>query len=154
MFSVANRRTVIILIQCAPKNYFETAHYNQGQKTLPQDFFIRVKRKIRAFYLFPLIKKPWGRRYSTKKCALNQGEKKLFLEEGAFVIKDKKVISGKFPVNISRRYVMYVMFYHHTDNLWNSVTFASFINFRNCQLQESNPRHCGDNSIDKLITPF
>ena len=44
-------------------------------------------------------------------CALNQGEEKVFLEQGVFFIKDKKVISVKFSINISRRYVMYVMFY-------------------------------------------
>ena len=102
MFSVANRPTVIILIQCAPENYFERAHHNQGQKSLPQGFFIRVNEKIRTYFLFPLIKKPWGRgwskNYSTKKCSLNQGEEKLFFEEGAFFIKDKKVISAKFPL--------------------------------------------------------
>ena len=76
----------------------------------------------------------------TKKGTLNQGEEKLFLEEGAFFIKDKKVISAKFSVNISRRYVMYVMFYHYTDNLWNSATFARFGNFRDC--------HCGANTIE------
>ena len=65
-----------------------------------------------------------------------------------FFIKDKKVIAAKFPVNISRRYVMYVMFYHYRDNLWNSATFARFRNFRNCQLRESNPCHFGANSIE------
>ena len=34
------------------------------------------------------------------------------------------------------------------DNLWNSATFACFRNFRNCQLRESNPCHCGANSIE------
>ena len=43
---------------------------------------------------------------------------------------------------------MYVMFYHYKDNLWNSATFARFRNFRNCQLRESNPCHCGANSIE------
>ena len=61
------------------------------------------------------------------------------MEEGAFFIKDKNVISAKFSVNISRQYVMHVMFYHYTDNLWNSAMFARFRNFRNCQLRESNP---------------
>ena len=83
-----------------------------------------------------------------KKCALNQGEEKLFLEEGAFFIKDKKVTSAKFFVNISRRYVMYAMFHHYTDNLRNSVMFARFRNFRNCQLRESKSSHCSVNSIE------
>ena len=76
--------------------------------------------------MFPLIKKPgsrgWSKNYLTKKCALNQGEEKLILEEDAFFIKDKKVISAKFSVNISTRYVMYVNFYHYTGNLWDSAT--------------------------------
>ena len=148
MFIVANRRTVIILIQCAPENYFETAHHNQGQKKLAPGLLYKSKEKIRTSFLFPLIKKPWGRgcskNYSTKKCALSNGGEKLFLEEGAFFIKDNKVIS----VNISRRYVMHVMLYHYADNLWNSATFACFRTFRNCWLRESNPYHCGANSIE------
>ena len=44
-------------------------------------------------------------------CALNQGEEKPFLEEDAFFIKDKKIVSAKFFVNFSRWYVIYVMFY-------------------------------------------
>ena len=40
------------------------------------------------------------------------------MEEGAFFIKDKKVISAKFSVNILRQFVMYVIFYHYKDNLW------------------------------------
>ena len=36
------------------------------------------------------------------------------------------------------------------DNLWNSATFACFRNFRNCQLQEPNPCHCGANSIELM----
>ena len=83
-----------------------------------------------------------------KKASLNQREEELFLEKGAFFIKDEKVISAKFSVNISRRYVMYVMLYHYTGNIWDSATFASFRNFRNCQLRESNPYHCGANSIE------
>ena len=90
--------------------------------------------------MFPLIKKPgsrgWSKNYLTKKCALNQGEEKLILEEDAFFIKDKKVISAKFSVNISRRLFMYVMFYHYIGNLWNSATFARFRNFRNFHLRE------------------
>ena len=73
MFSMANRRTVIILIYCAPENKFETAHHNQGQKNLAPGLLYKSKEKIRASFLFPLIKKPWGRGwskdYSTKKCA-------------------------------------------------------------------------------------
>ena len=83
-----------------------------------------------------------------KKCALNQGEEKLFLEEGAFFIKDKKVTSAKFSVNILRRYVMYAMFHHYTDYLRNSATFARFKNFRNCQLRESKSSYCSVNSIE------
>ena len=125
-----------------------------GLKNLAPGLLYKSKEKIKASFLFPLIKKPcergWSKNYSTKKCALNQGEEKLFLEESAFFIKDKKVISAKFSVNISRRYVMYVMFYHCTDNLWNSATFAHFRNFRNFQLRESNPCHCGANSIELM----
>ena len=88
------------------------------------------------------------KKYSTKKGPLNHGEEKLFLKEGAFFIKDKKVISVTFFVNIARWYVMYVVFYHYTDNFWNSAKFARFRNFRNCQLRESNPCHCGANSIE------
>ena len=71
-----------------------------------------------------------------------------FLKEGALFIKDKKVISAKFSVNISRRYVMYVMFYHYRDKFWSSATFARFRNFSYCQLRESNPCHCSGNSIN------
>ena len=121
-------------------------------KNLASGLLYRSKKKIRTSFLFPLIKNPWGRGwskdYSTKKCAVNQVEEKLFLDEGAFFIKDKKVISAKFFVNISRRYVMYVIFYHYTDKIWNSETFGRFRNFRNCQLWESNPCHCGANSIE------
>ena len=110
MFCVANWLTVIILIYCAPENYFETAHHNQDQKNFAPGLLYKSKEKIRVSFLFPLIMKPWGqgwsKNYSTKKCALNQGEEKLFLEEGAFFIKDKKVISVKFSVNILRRCVM------------------------------------------------
>ena len=70
------------------------------------------------------------------------------MEEGAFFIKDKNVISAKFSVNISRQHVMHVMFYHYTDNLWNSATFARFRNFRNCQLRECNSCYCRANSIE------
>ena len=84
----------------------------------------------------------------TKKCALNQGKEKVFLQDGASFIKDKKVISAKSSINISSWYVMYVMFYHYTDNLWNLTTFACFRNFRNYQLRESNPCHCGASSIE------
>ena len=77
-------------------------------------------------FLFPLIKKSWAqgwsKNYSTKMCALDQGEENLFLEKDAFFVKDKKVISAKFSVNISTRYVMYVNFYHYTGNLWDSAT--------------------------------
>ena len=76
-------------------------------------------------------------------CALNQGKEKLFFEEGAFFIRDEKVISAKFPINISRRYVMYVKFCHYTDSLCNSATFACFRNFKNCKLWEFDPCHCG-----------
>ena len=152
MFCVANWLTVIILIYCAPENYFETAHHNQDQKNFAPGLLYKSKEKIRVSFLFPLIMKPWGqgwsKNYSTKKCALNQGEEKLFLEVGASFIKDKKVISAKFSVNILRRNVMYVMFYHYTDNLWNSATFTRFRNIRNCQLRESNPCYCGANSIE------
>ena len=88
------------------------------------------------------------KKYSTKKGPLNHGEEKLFLKEGAFFMKEKKVNSVKFFVNIARWYVMYVVFYHYTDNFWNSAKFARFRNFRNCQLWESNPCHCGANSIE------
>ena len=84
-------------------------------------------------------------------CALNPGEEKLFLKEGSLSIKDKKVISTKFSVNISRRYIMYIMFYHYADNFWNSATFARFRNFRSSQLRESNPCHCGANSFELMI---
>ena len=104
---------------------------------------------MRASFPFSLIKKPrgqdWSKNYSTKNCALNQWEEKLLLEEGAFFIKDKKVILAKFSVNILKRYVM---FYHYTDNPCNSATFARFRNFRNCQLRESNPCHCSANSTE------
>ena len=36
--------------------------------------------------------------YSSKKYALNQGEEKLFFEEGAFFIKDKKSSQQNFPL--------------------------------------------------------
>ena len=68
------------------------------------------------------------------------------MQESAFFIKDK-VISRKFSVNISRRYV-YMLFYHYTDNLWNSATFDRFKNFRNCELRESNPCHCDASRIE------
>ena len=42
------------------------------------------------------------KKYSTKKGPLNHGEEKLFLKEGAFFIKEKKVITVTFFVNIAR----------------------------------------------------
>ena len=83
------------------------------KKPCPRGLFYKSKEKIRASFLFLLIKKTWwqgwSKSYSTKRCALNQGEEKLFLEKGAFFIKDKIAIAAKFSVNISRRYVMYIM---------------------------------------------
>ena len=120
---------------------------------LRQRIIIRVKSFPQGFFSLSTNKEVlaggvWSKNYSTKKSAQNQGEEKLFLEEDAFFIKDKKGLSAKFLVNILRQYVMYVMFYHYTDNLWNSATFASFRNFRNCQLRESNPCHCGANNFE------
>ena len=90
-----------------------------------------------------------SKNYSTKKRALNQGKGKLlFVAEGAFFKKENKFIFAKFSVTISRRYVMYVILYHYSDNLWNSAMFACIIDFRNCQLLESEPCHCGANSIE------
>ena len=104
------------------RKLFWDSALQSGSQNLAPGLLYKSKEKIRASFLFPLIKKPWrqdwSKNYSTKKCALNQGEEKLFLEEGAFFIKDKKVISAKFSVNISRRFVMYVIFYHYKDNLW------------------------------------
>ena len=115
-------------------------------------FLYKSKEKIRASFLFPLIKKPWGRSWSKKifdkKVCTKSRRKITFLKEGALFIKDKKVISAKFSVNISRRYVMYVMFYHYRDKFWSSATFARFRNFSYCQLRESNPCHCSGNSIN------
>ena len=114
-------------------------------------FLWRSKNGRHEFFLVKNKNFFWSNNYSTKKCARNPGEEKLFLEEGAFSIKDKKVISAKFSVNISRRYVMYIIFYHYADNFWNSATFARFRNFRNSQLRESNPCHCGANSFEIMI---
>ena len=137
------------------RKLFWDSALQSGSQNLAPGLLYKSKEKIRASFLFPLIKKPWrqdwSKNYSTKKCALNQGEEKLFLEEGAFFIKDKKVISAKISVNISRRYIMYVMFYHYTGNLLEFSNVARFRNFRNCQLRKSNPHHCGANSI-KLTT--
>ena len=106
MFSVANRRTVIILIQCAPENYFETAHHNQGQKTLPQGFFIRVKRKQGLFFSFLLYKRHGGevgqkiilQKVRTKlrrrktifggRCVLYQGQKKSSQQNFPLIFRD------------------------------------------------------------------
>ena len=122
-----------------------------GSKNLAPGLVYKSKEN-KSFFFLSSYKEALGarlvKRIFDKKCALNQGKKKLFLEEVVFFIKDKNVISAKFPVNISRRYVMYVMFYHYTGNLWNSAAFASFRHFRNCQLRESNPCHFGANSTD------
>ena len=138
------------------RKLFWDSAWQSGSKKLAPGLLYKSKEKIRGSFLFPLIKKSWGRgwskNYSTKKCALNQREEKLFLVEGAFFIKDKKVISAKFSVNISRMYVMHVMFCMLcmlcSINFWNSATFARFRNFKNCQLRQSNPCHCGANSIE------
>ena len=108
---------------------------------------------MRASFLFSLIKKPYVRdsskNYLTKKCALNQGKEILiFVEEDVFFVNNKKLILAKFSVTISKRYVMYVMFYHYTHNLWKSAMFACIVDFRNCQLLEFKPCHCGANSIE------
>ena len=121
-----------------------------GSKNLAPGLLYKSKEKIRSLSSYKealgarLLKKLFDKKVHT----INQGEQKLYLEEGAFFIKDKKVIPAKFSINISRRYVMYVMFYHYTDNLWNSARFARFRNFINCQLRESNPCHFGANSTE------
>ena len=125
-----------------------------GSKNFALGLLYKSKEENKGFFSLSSYKEALRATLFNKRVRTKSRRKKIFLEEGAFVIKDKKVISAKLSVNISRRYVMYVMFYYHTDNLWNSATFASFRNFRNCQLWESNPCHCGANSIDKLITPF
>ena len=74
--------------------------------------------------------------------------RKIIFWGRCFLYQGQKSHLSKISVNISGRYVMYVMVYHFADNLWNSATFARFRKFRNCRLRKSNPCHCGVNSIE------
>ena len=81
------------------KLFWDSVWYS-GSKNLAPGLLYKSKEKIRTSFLFPLLKKPWGpgwsKNYSTKKCVLNQGEEKLFLEGGSFFIKNKKSSQQNF----------------------------------------------------------
>ena len=91
-----------------------------------------------------LVKKLFDKKVRTKSSI----RKTIFGGKCVFYQGQKSHLRKKFSFNISRQYVIYVMFYHYTDKLWNSAMFARFRNFRKCQLRESNPCHCGANSIE------
>ena len=85
--------------------------------------------------------------YLTKKCALNQGEKKLYFEEDEFFLKDKKVIAAKLCYYFETVcYVCNALPLHRQPLEFKNI--CSFKNFKNCQLRESHPFHCGAKCIE------
>ena len=122
-------------------------------KNLAPGLLCKSKEKNKGLFSLSSYKEALEARFvkklfDKKACTKSRKRKTTFCCGRCIFKKENKFIFAKFSVTISRRYVMYVILYHYSNNLWNSAMFACIIDFRNCQLLESEPCHCGANSIE------